>query len=290
MKKNNVTYQDAVTNSGTWAPNLHKLLGVIAEPRDQGKQWSRVVNSLVGTLQPAYVRAYEKSKQPTMSEMRSHGMQLEDTGISQHHDISKLRAKFMSVSSHVSDEETGLYPKVNLKGDDVKHHDGAGILNNPLVSFLTFKKADDNKVLKHLFGGTDTKTQLSRQGSDLDLPIKPLSPKVMVGKFTYKMTPKEFYFYSKAVGQAKMPYSDRNLLENWEYVFNSKLYNDMPPKEQGAFNDRTDWMMNVFSDHKKLALQLTFQKFNLGAKATKDKQYFTDKNTEIVRKRQGRPQ
>ena len=276
--------------SGTWAPNLHKLLGVIAEPRDQGKQWSRAVNSLVGTLQPAYVRAYEKSKQPTISEMRSHGWEREDPAISQHADYSKLRAKFMSVSSHTTDAETGIYPKVNLKGDDVKHHDGAGILNNPLVSFLTFKKADDNKVLKHLFGGTDTKTQLGRQGKDLDLPIKPLSPKVMVGKFTYKMTPEEFYYYSKAVGKAKMPYSQRNLLENWEYIFNSKLYNDMPAKEQGAFNDRTDWMMNAFSDHKALALQMTIQKFNLGAKATKDKQYFTDTNTAIIRKRQGQPQ
>jgi hypothetical protein len=275
--------------SGTWAPNLHKLLGVIAEPRDQGKQWSRAVNSLVGTLQPAFVRAKEKRDAPTMSEMKSHGWEGEDIGKSQYSDRSKPISKFMSVSSHTTDAETNIYPKVNLIGDDVKHHDGAGILNNPLVSFLTFKKANDNKVLKHLFGGTDSKTQMGRQGKDLDLPIKPLTPKVMVGKFAYKMTPEEFYFYSKAVGKGKAP-NGLTLVQNWEYIFNSELYKKMPPKEQGSLNDRTDWMMNAFSQHKKYALQRTIKHFQLENKARDDKIYFNSQNKALIDKRQGQPQ
>lgn len=273
--------------SGTWAPNLHKLLGVIAEPRDQGKQWSRAVNSLVGTMQPAFVRANEKRKNPNLSNMEPFGMEVEDIEKSTNGDFSKLRAKFMANSSHSTDEEAHIYPTRNVLGDIVRSQDQfddvAGILNNPVVSFLTFKKANDNPILKHLFGGSDHKVQTSKQGRDLELSIPPLSAKILVGEYTYKMTPEELDYYQSIIGKATI--NSRTLLQNWTRIFENPLYKDMPRKEQGKENDRTDWMMDTFNKHKAHAKNMTIYKFNLYDKAMVQKRKFRDMNQEKVNQR-----
>ena len=287
----NSLYKNLVV--GTWAPNAHKLLGVLAEERDRGKKWSRALNSLVGTLQPAYVRAYEKYKDPNRSDMRPFGFETEDIGKAQYADYSKIAAKLNSVSSHSTDGDAGIYPKRNLLGEVVRSHDQvdgvAGILNNPLVSFLTFKKESDNTVLKHLFGGSSRADRL-KSGfiEDLELPVKPLRPKVQIPtaqgvSLNYKMNPKEFDYYQSVLNKTQNQYN-QTLLEEWEHIAKQPWYKGMDNKRQGKMNDRSDIMMHSWNEAKGRALRATIAKFDLEKKAYKTSEDFHDKITEERRR------
>ena len=281
--------------SGTWAPNLHKLLGVLADDRMEPKDWSRAVLSIVGTMQPAYVRAYEKLKHPERSNIQPFGMNSEDIGTSTDKDWSKVRAKFESVSSHSLDSKANIYPKRNAIGDVIRSHDETKgipeILNNPLVSFLTFRKANDNPVLKHIFGGTDDKIQSGKvegaikgQGKDLELPIKPLNGKIKIAGQAYKMTPEELDFYQGVIGKVKSD-AGQTLEQAWASSFRSDFYKELPRHADGVNNDRRDVMMNIYNHYKERAKGLTIVKFGLEEKAQAVRTKFKDKTDDQIIKR-----
>jgi len=274
--------------SGTWAPNLHKLLGVLADDRMEPKDWSRAVLSIVGTMQPSYVRAYEKLKHPERSNLQPFGMNSEEIGTSTEADWSKVRSKFESVSSHTVDSKANIYPKRNAIGQVVRSHDETKgipeILNNPLVSFLTFRKASDNPVLKHIFGGTDNKIQAGTQGQDLELPIKPLSAKIKINGQSVKMNSEALDYYQEVIGKVTSQ-AGQTLEQAWASSFHSEFYKNLPRHADGVNNDRRDVMMAIYNKYKERAKGLTVEKFGLEAKAEAVREKFKAKTDDQIIKR-----
>lgn len=266
--------------SGTWAPNLHKLLGVLADDRAEGKDYGRALLSIVGTLQPSYVRSYEKLKNPNRKNLSQFGLEGENMSTSTESDWSRIGKKFVANSSHISDEEANIYPQVNALGGIVRSHDETKgipeILNNPLVSFFTFRKANDKPFLKHILGGSDDKVQAGPQGDDLELPLKPLSGKIKINGQSYKMTSEELFFYQRAIGTVKSE-AGQTLEEAWEGSFNSETYKLHPNHVDGVNNDKVNIMTNIYNHYKKRAKNLTIYKFGIANKAQKVRDKFIAK-------------
>ena len=251
--------------SGTWGPNLHKLLGVMADPSSEPKDWDRATKSIVGTLQPAFVRAYEKHKHPDQPEMKTYhatGGNIEEATPS---DWSAFRQKLLAVSPSHSDL---VKSRRNVISDKVQHAATGNtglpeILNNPMVSFLTFRKANDNQTLAHLFGGSSDATK-EGYGRDLELPISPPSDKLDVGRGrnTIQLSDEEYDYYTEQIGTIKDMY-EQTLQQAWERMYKTDWYKRLPAKMDGSNNDKTEVMMGIYNQFKKRARQMTIDKYGL---------------------------
>tara|TARA_Y100001951_G_scaffold104379_1_gene115796 strand:- start:567 stop:1838 length:1272 start_codon:yes stop_codon:yes gene_type:complete len=250
--------------SGTWAPNLHKLLGALADDRMEPRDWDRVVKSIVGTLQPSFVRSYEKYKNPDLPQLKTYHTTPGDVAEGMPEDWSGLVAKLLSVSSSHSD----LVPnRRNVLGNIVKHAQGTdtglpGFATNPMVSFLSFTKADERPVLKHLF-------------NDLELELSPPSDilDIGAGKFSVRLTPEEYDDYTKAIPRVKND-DGNTLVEQWDRLYKSKYYKGLPDVLDGVKNDRKEAMRGIYTGHKRLAKNYIIRKYDLIRRASAVNQHF----------------
>ena len=248
-----------------WGPNLHKLLGDMADPSSEPKDWDRATKSIVGTLQPAFVRAYEKHKHPDQPEMKTYhatGGNIEEATPS---DWSAFRQKLLAVSPSHSDL---VKSRRNVISDKVQHAATGNtglpeILNNPMVSFLTFRKDNDNQTLAHLFGGSSDATK-EGYGRDLELPISPPSDKLDVGRGrnTIQLSDEEYDYYTEQIGTIKDMY-EQTLQQAWERMYKTDWYKRLPAKMDGSNNDKTEVMMGIYNQFKKRARQMTIDKYGL---------------------------
>ena len=178
----------------TWAPSLHKVLGVVADSSSEPGDWTRALKSISGTLQPSFVRAYEKTRHPGKAELKAYDLNPESIEAYQPEDWSGYMAQILATSSAHSD----LVPTTrNFLGNEVKHDMGTdsglpGILHNPVFSFLTLRKADETPALNHLM-------------KDLEADIPRPRHIIPIGKrkIPVRLDPAEYEEYTKRIGKMK---------------------------------------------------------------------------------------
>jgi len=198
----------------TWAPSLHKLLGVAADSSAEPGNWKRAIKSIVGTLQPAFVRSNEKLKHPGKPELKTFHANPQIAGDHQPQDWSSLVAQLLATSSNHSD----LVPTANnFLGDEVRHERGLedGLpawLTDPVWSFLQIRKADETPVLKEML--VDLEVELDRP-SDI----------ITMGKdIPVRLTPFEYKEYTRRIGKMKN-FHGHTLREAFTDMYNSPIYN-----------------------------------------------------------------
>ena len=270
--------------SGTWAPNFHKLLGVVADDRMEGRDWARAVKSIVGTMQPSILRAYEKVKDPEAPELKTYKMTAGSSTEAMPMDWSGVVAKLLAVSPSHSD----LVPKRrNIMGSTVKHDKGPdtglpGFLTNPMISFLSFKKVETDDTLRHIFGAgedkeVDMKGNIVKRGQ-LQLDLSPPSDivNVGVGGHSVRMNPYEYDEFTKLIPSIKNN-RGRTLLEEWRRARKSEFYIKAPASADGRMNDRREIMTNIYNSFKTLARNQVVHKYDLFGRAMKARDLYSAK-------------
>ena len=278
--------------SGTWAPNLHKLLGALADDRMEPKDWQRVAKSLIGTFQPSYVRAYEKKISPERPSLKTYHMESGDPAEAQPSDWSGFAAKIKAVSVGQSDE---IVNDVNAMGDEVKRHISkkgglAGILTDPVVSFVTFKKVDDNPVLQHIFGGSSMNRSAAdkkKWGRDLELPVSEPSDIIKLGSGGFKIRltgaeHKELKTNIKEVRNGR----GLSLKEAFTKMYHNPWYQALPSKADGKKNDKEEMMLGIYNHYKSMARNKLIYDHNLHKRARAVKSFMSkklsDRNTKVA--------
>ena len=262
----------------TFAPALHKTLGVIADSSNDQKDWNRAFKSIVGSTIPAWARSVEKRTHPGKSELKPYDMHPERQELHQPSDWTGYVAQMLATSSSHSD----LVPtKRNFLGDQVKHDLGKdsgipGILHDPMYSFLTIRKADETPVLKHVL--TDLELEISRPSHILRLTIGGKSTPV-------RLTPYEYDEYVRRIGKMEN-HLGHNLKDSFAHRFkNDPLYRaeynrwkQANPTGKAQAKIRMKSAMNkTYNQHQTLAKQSMIEEFNLRQRAIDiRKQYGTD--------------
>lgn len=250
----------------TWAPSLHKVLGVVADSSSEPGDWTRAIKSITGTLQPAFVRSYEKIKSPGKAELKAYDLNPEKAEIRRPEDWSGYTAQMLATSSAHSD----LVPTArNFLGDQVKHESGTdsglpGVFHNPVFSFLTIRKADETPALVHIM-------------KDLELNISRPSHILKVGarKTEVRLTPHEYEEYVKRIGKRKDIYG-HDMRGALNRLFNSSQYQTLyrlwknPATANGKANlesKMTEQMTNQYNYRKRIAKKSIEADFNLLGRA-----------------------
>ncbi len=247
----------------TWAPSLHKVLGVVADSSSEPGDWTRALKSISGTLQPSFVRAYEKTRHPGKAELKAYDLNPESIEAYQPEDWSGYMAQILATSSAHSD----LVPTTrNFLGNEVKHDMGTdsglpGILHNPVFSFLTLRKADETPALNHLM-------------KDLEADIPRPRHIIPIGKrkIPVRLDPAEYEEYTKRIGKMKDEFGN-DMKGAMTQLFNSKKYQDMykrwsNPKSPEYHNQHLKkWMetdmLGVYNKRKRMARNSVILDFNL---------------------------
>ena len=257
----------------TWAPSLHKVLGVVADSSSEPGDWTRALKSITGTLQPAFVRSYEKLKSPGAAELKTYDLHPEKASIRRPEDWSGYTAQMLATSSAHSD----LVPTArNFLGDQVKHEAGTdsglpGIFHNPMFSFLTIRKADESPAIVHVM-------------KDLELDIARPSHIIKVGKrgTEVRLTPHEYEEYVKRIGKRKDGYGHdmrgalNRTFKSHAYQKLYKVWNN-PASEYGKANTHekmTEQMMGKYNQRKTNAKNSIISDFNLLSRARKLEKQF----------------
>ena len=261
----------------TWAPSLHKVLGVVADSSSEPGDWTRALKSITGTLQPAFVRSYEKMKSPGKAELKAYDLHPEKASIRRPEDWSGYTAQMLATSSAHSD----LVPTArNFLGDQVKHEAGTdsglpGMLHNPMFSFLTIRKADESPAIVHAM-------------KDLELNIARPSHIIKVGKrgTEVRLTPHEYEEYVKRIGKRKDGYG-HDMRGALNRTFKSHAYQQLykvwanPQSEHGKANvheKMTEQMMGKYNQRKTVAKNSMISDFNLLSRARKLEKKFGSTN------------
>ena len=237
MEKGLVSVQQNLVDP-TWAPSLHKLLGVAADSSSEPGNWKRAIKSIVGTLQPAFVRSNEKLKHPGKPELKTFHADAMSAGDYRPQDWSSLTAQLLATSSNHSD----LVPTANnFLGDEVKHERGLdgglpGFLTDPVWSFLNIRKADETPALKHVL-------------ADLEVDLKRPSDIVKVGGIPVRLTPFEYKEYTRRVGKQNNRNGD-NLKEAFTRMYESPRYKKLMQAGETnphRINDMKDIMLATYN-------------------------------------------
>jgi hypothetical protein len=257
----------------TWAPSLHKVLGVMADSSSEPGDWTRALKSITGTLQPAFVRSYEKLKSPGKAELKTYDLHPEKADINRPEDWSGYTAQMLATSSAHSD----LVPTArNFLGDQVKHESGTdsglpGVFHNPVWSFLTIRKADESPSLTHLM-------------RDLELDIPRPTHILKIGKrgTEVRLTPHEYEEYVKRIGKRKDYWGD-DMRGAIDRMFRSQHYQNLysewknPTKVHGkvqAEEKMTSLMTRTYNARKTAAKNSIINDFNLLGRAREIEQRF----------------
>ena len=247
----------------TWAPSLHKVLGVVADSSSEPGDWTRGLKSISGTLQPSFVRAYEKTQHPGKAELKSYDLNPESISEYQPEDWSGYMAQILATSSAHSD----LVPTTrNFLGNQVKHDLGTdsglpGMLHNPVWSFLTLRKADETPALTHLVKDLEADIPRPRH-------ILPIGKR----KIPVRLDPAEYEEYTKRIGKMKDEYGN-DMKAAMTQMFNSKHYQSLyqrwsNPKSTEYHNQHLKkWMeqdmLGVYNKRKRMARNSIIHDFNL---------------------------
>ena len=251
----------------TWAPSLHKVLGVVTDSSSEPGDWTRALKSISGTLQPSFVRAYEKTRHPGKAELKAYDLNPESIEAYRPEDWSGYIAQILATSSAHSD----LVPTTrNFLGNQVKHEMGTdsglpALLHNPVWSFLTLRKADETPALTHLM-------------KDLEADIPRPRHIIPIGgrKIPVRLNPSEYEEYTKRIGQLKDEFGD-DMKGAMTRMFNSKRYQKMykrwsNPKSTEYHNQHlkkqmeTD-MLGVYNKRKRMAKYSIIHDFNLNERS-----------------------
>jgi len=267
----------------TFAPALHKLLGVVADSSDT-KEWNRAAKSIVGSTIPAWTRSVEKRKHPGRAELKPYDMHWEQPERHQPLDWTGYVAQMLATSSSHSD----LVPTArNFLGDVVKHDLGEesglpGILHDPMYSFVTIRKADENPSLKHIL--TDLELEIPRPSHILRLKLGKHHTPV-------RLTPTEYDEYVKRIGKMENVLG-HNLKESIADRFqNDPLYRQeyrrwkQPNKalKRIAKANMKKMMNATYGQHVTLAKNSVIVEFNLYERAQNiQKQFGTDQIDAIM--------
>tara|TARA_R110000787_G_scaffold259737_1_gene365009 strand:- start:401 stop:4207 length:3807 start_codon:yes stop_codon:yes gene_type:complete len=266
----------------TWAPSLHKVLGAVADSSSEPGDWTRAIKSIVGTMQPAFVRAHEKSKSPGKAELKTYGLEGESVVGYQPNDWSGYVAQLLATTSTHSD----LIPTArNMLGKQVKHDTGLdsglpGILHNPMWSFVNIRKADETPAIRHLF-------------QDLDLQIERPTHIIDVGAQGVKvrLSPHEYDEYVRRIGEMKDEYG-HDMKQAFTREFNSIVYKDTlyngwknaPEGKAGAAtraiqqSKMATHMKNTYNHHKRRAKASIVGEFNIVDRAQEIHKTFRSNN------------
>ena len=250
----------------TWAPSLHKVLGVVADSSSEPGDWTRALKSITGTLQPAFVRSYEKMKSPGKAELKTYDLHPEKSELNRPEDWSGYTAQMLATSSAHSD----LVPTArNFLGDQVKHESGVdsglpGMLHNPMWSFLTVRKADETPALVHMM-----------RDLEVEIPRPRHIIPVGVNKTGVRLTPHEYDEYVKRIGKQKGFYGE-GMKEALTRRFNSALYQKEykqwsnpknPNAKAKAKMNMAKLMRDVYTDRSRKARLSMIADFNLMERA-----------------------
>ena len=248
----------------TWAPSLHKVLGAVADSSSEPGDWTRALKSITGTLQPAFVRSYEKIKSPGKAELKTYDLHPEKSENYQPEDWSGYTAQMLATSSAHSD----LIPTArNIFGDQVKHDAGTdsglpGMLHNPMWSFVTIRKADETPAVVHMM-------------RDLEVDLPRPSHIIDVGKVGVRLTPHEYDEYVRRIGKNK-DFFGHNMKEAFTRTFNSVLYQkeykiwaneNNPHAKAKAKKNMVKLMSDVYTTHRTAAKQSIIFDFDLHSRA-----------------------
>lgn len=245
----------------TWAPSLHKVLGLAADSSSEPGDWTRAIKSITGTMQPSFVRAYEKVKSPGKAELKTYDLNPESIGDFQPADWSGYMAQILATSSAHSD----LVPTTrNILGDQVKHENGTdsglpGVLHNPVWSFLTIRKADESPAIVHLF-------------KDLEIEVpRPNHILTINNKIPVRLTPHEYEEYVKRIGKMK-DNSGQNMKSALTNMFNSSVYQKVYKEWKNSTGEQSKphlkkqmagFMTKVYNDRKTMARASIIYDFEL---------------------------
>ena len=255
----------------TWAPSLHKVLGAVADSSSEPGDWTRALKSITGTLQPAFVRSYEKIKSPGKAELKTYDLHPEKSEDYRPEDWSGYTAQMLATSSAHSD----LVPTArNIFGDQIKHDAGTdsglpGILHNPMWSFVTIRKADETPAIVHMM-------------RDLEVEIERPRHIIPVGKVGVRLTPHEYDEYVRRIGKNK-DFFGHNMKEAFTRTFNSTLYqkdykiwaNDNNPHAKAkAKKNMVKLMTDVYTTHRRAAKESMIFDYNLHERAQELRKQF----------------
>jgi hypothetical protein len=255
----------------TWAPSLHKVLGAVADSSSEPGDWTRALKSITGTLQPAFVRSYEKIKSPGKAELKTYDLHPEKSEDYRPEDWSGYTAQMLATSSAHSD----LIPTArNIFGDQIKHDAGTdsglpGMLHNPMWSFVTIRKADETPAIVHMM-------------RDLEMEISRPRHIVPVGKVGVRLTPHEYDEYVRRIGKNK-DFFGHNIKEAFTRTFNSTLYqkdykiwaNDNNPHAKAkAKKNMVKLMTDVYTMHRRAAKESMIFDYNLHERAQELRKQF----------------
>ena len=259
----------------TWAPSLHKVLGLAADSSSEPGDWTRALKSITGTLQPAFSRAYEKVKSPGKAELKTFSLNPESIKDYRPADWSGYTAQILATSPVHSD----LVPTArNFLGDQVKYEKGVGsglpgVLHNPVWSFLTIRKADETPALEHLF-------------RDLELEIPRPANYIKVGKVKVRLTPHEYEEYVKRIGKEPNQTGD-NMKQAIERLFKSPVYQNEyniwkntkdPQVKEHKRELMLDMMNGLYNARKNSAKRSITYDFNLQERAMELYNHFGGKH------------
>mgnify|MGYP003641046841 CR=1 FL=1 len=263
----------------TWAPSLHKVLGVIADSSSDPGTNTRAIKSIMGTMQPAFVRANETLRHPGKADLRPYKMETENIRERTTQDWSGFTAQLLATGVH----SEAILTKNNVLGDEVKHErgeTGSGIpafLSDPVWSFLRIRKADETPALVHLFGDKDN------LGVDFRPP--PLEINVPGMNTGVKLKPSEWKEFTKRIGkQTAFNLKGMNLKQHWEYMYNSPAYQkrlkewDKGKGSKIAEGEMASMMTNVYNSHTNAARGTMIRDFGLKARAKALNELFTQKD------------
>ena len=263
----------------TWAPSLHKVLGIIADTSSDPGTNTRAIKSIMGTLQPAFVRANETLRNPGKADLRPYKMESENIKLRRPADWSGFTAQLLATGVH----SEGVLNKNNIFGHEIKHERGEldsgmpGILSDPVWSFLKIRKADESPATNHLFG----------QKNALDINFSPPSVEIEVPgmKTGVKLKPSEFKEYTRRIGQQrKFNLQEMTLKEHWEYIYNTPIYKtklkewDNGKGSLRAEGEMEQMMRNVYSTHLKTAQTTMIRDYALRERAIALNNLFTHKD------------
>ena len=255
----------------TWAPSLHKVLGAVADSSSEPGDWTRALKSITGTLQPAFVRSYEKIKSPGKAELKTYDLHPEKSEDYRPEDWSGYTAQMLATSSAHSD----LVPTArNIFGDQIKHDAGTdsglpGILHNPMWSFVTIRKADETPAIVHMM-------------RDLEVEIERPRHIIPVGKVGVRLTPHEYDEYVRRIGKNK-DFFGHNMKEAFTRTFNSTLYqkdykiwanNNNPHAKAKAKKNMVKLMTDVYTTHRRAAKESMIFDYNLHERAQELRKQF----------------
>mgnify|MGYP003650987397 CR=1 FL=1 len=249
----------------TWAPSLHKVLGLSADSSSEPGDWTRALKSISGTLQPAFSRAYEKTRSPGKAELKAYGLNPESIKDFRPADWSGYMAQILATSPVHSD----LVPTTrNFLGDQVKYEKGIGsglpgILHNPVWSFVTIRKADETPALVHLF-------------KDLEFEIPRPANYISAGNnVNVRLTPHEYEEYVKRIGKMKDA-EGNNMKQAIETMFKNPVYKNVYNNWKNTDNlqekaHQEDKMLGImtslYNSRKNRAKQSMISDFNLSERA-----------------------